>query len=242
MKKLAQSMKWTSLAVLAMVSVVGAPGADAAATAVFCSSLTGTPTANLGAVTATTCTDVLENTSRGTSGFTDYYTGFDGGGWTQVSAFDPNSDSNSTSSLFFDSLRWTAVTSPQNFSSVVTASWLLTIEAQDPANVPAFPRTYDLMLVLVRGTGSSADSLGYLLEDFTYNQLGTAQGSFNASFLASDGVVRGMDVYARAVGSTNPPGVPEPGSMLLLVIAAAAAIGVGKSSVSSRREQRSTVK
>ena len=238
MKKLAQSMKWTSLAVLAIASVVGAPGAHAAAVAVFCSSLTGTPTANLGAVNATTCTDVLENTSRGTSGFTDYYTGFDGGGWTQVSAFDPNSDSNSISSLFFDSMLWTAVTSPQNFSSTQSAGWTLTVDAQDPTTPPTFPRTYDLLLVMVRGTGSSADSLGYLLEDFTYSQLGTAQGRFSATFLASDNIVRGMDVYARAVGSTNPPGVPEPGSMLLLVIATAAAIGVGKSSVSSRRERR----
>lgn len=245
MNKLAQSMKWTSLAVLAIASVIVASGAHAAAVKVGCIGLVGGPSASLGAVSATWCTDLLENTNRNNSpAYNEYYTGFDGGGWVQVSAFDTNSDSGGQSFLFFDGLQWTGRTNPTNFNGV-TSPWSLTIAAQDPANTPTFPRTYDLLLVIVRGgdsgTNPQADSIGYLLEDFTYSQLGSATGSFTASFNASDtssNSVRGLDVFARAVGDTTPPRVPEPGSMLLLVIAAVAAIGVGRSKVSAWRTLR----
>ena len=242
MNKQASSKRGSLFAALIVFWAVIAPCAHAVPNLPQCNGgIDGAPSANLGDTHAFYCTEVLFNTSRGGLGssFEQYYTSVDGGGWTQVADVTTNTDSEDASSKLFDGLVWSVATDPVRFSGVVTADWLLTIGAPDPSNPPAFPRTYDLLLVLVRGQGPQADSVGLLLEDFEYDKLGPARGSFDASFLSTSNQVQGLEVFARVIGGTTPPsGVPEPGSMLLLLIASVAAVGAGRLSMSVSRYQQ----
>ncbi|MEO8038247.1 MAG: PEP-CTERM sorting domain-containing protein, partial [Betaproteobacteria bacterium] len=93
------------------------------------------------------------------------------------------------------------------------------------------PREYDLLLVITQGTFSNADSLGFLVSDFSFTQLGMVGGAFNASFPASDtsnNPVRGLALFARALTSGGGGGglVPEPASIPLLLVAGVAFVVV----------------
>lgn len=232
MNKLANSTKRTSLALLALASVMFASGGHAAAVAVFCSSIVGVgpTTATLGAVTATMCSDVLENTDPDGTAGREHYQGFDGGGWTQVARSAFNSDSSGNESLKFDGFSWTS-SGGFNSTNRIEAAWALSIaDDQDPSTeTPPLPKVYDLMVVVGKGTSNAADSVGYLLADFSFAQVGLVNGRISAGFLfsASD-PVNSLFVYARSLDEPPPTRVPEPSSLLLLILGGLAAIGIGR--------------
>ena len=202
------------------------------------SSIAGSPSASLGGTVAASCTTVLDNTAPSDAGFETFISGFDGGGWHPVSSFTPNSDSTNTDDLNFDGLFWVA-RSPRSFSGVA-ASWTVSVSPSETANIPSLPRAYDLLLVITKGTFSNADSLGFLISDFTFAQLGQARGSFSATFPASDtsnNPVRTLALLARTQSAgTGPSAVPEPGALLLLL-----GIGVALLVVASRKAVRGSM-
>lgn len=227
MVKLAQSSKRSLIVVLAVTAVMAVPNAYGAAQRVECTSIlgVGATTAILGTNSAFFCADILENTNPDSPAGKDHYQDFVGGGWIQVTLSLFNSDSSGNQSFQFDGFDWTS-SGGFNSSNPIEAAWALDIAAdQDPSTeTPVLPKVYDLLVVVGKGTGNAADSVGYLLDDFSFS--GSASGRISAGFGPTRDAVTSLIVYARTLDEPPTGRVPEPSSLLLLILAGLAAVGM----------------
>lgn len=235
MVKLAQSTKLSLLAVVTLAVVTAVPNAYGAASLVRCSSIlgVGATTAVLGMDSAFDCADILENTNPDSPAGREHYQDFDGGGWIQVTLSLFNSDGSGNQSFQFDGFNWTS-SGGFNSSNPIEAAWALNIAAdQDPSTeTPVLPKVYDLLVVVGKGTGNAADSVGYLLDDFSFS--GSASGRISAGFGPTSDAVTSLIVYARTLDEPPTGRVPEPSSLLLLVLAGLAAIGMSLTGSNTR--------